>query len=251
MIERPHLIIYRPSPPAVGMFHHLQVYLRKDREFPDIRFSISPSTLAQGVCRKLRLASDKTTTPGHPAAPLIRIEPWTDNSSPASPMAQPQHSWRSFASTHLAPIKDYLAPRGDPQAPHHHHSHHHHHHHHLFHRHLSSEVGYEDGDAKKHSWSHFASRRFVKRSFSDPEGVTGTERIVLLPGWASRRYHAGPELSNRTGTLPPHSVLGDRYSWFAGAPYDIEVFVSGYVVKHKAPNALSRPQRTLLRLAKS
>ena len=204
-IERPHLVIYRPSPPAVGMFHHLQVYLRKDREFPDIRFSISPSTLAQGVCRKLRLASDKTTTPGHPAVPLIRIDPCQGSSSPASLMAQPQHSWRSFATSHLAPIKDYLAPRGDPQAPLYNH-HHHHHHHHFFHRTPTSEVAYDDSDAKKHSWSHFASRRFVKRSFSDPEGVTGTERIVLLPGWASRRYRAGPELSNRTGTLPPHSV---------------------------------------------
>jgi hypothetical protein len=38
--------------------------------------------------------------------------------------------------------------------------------------------------------------------------------------------------------------------WSVGTPYDVEVFVSGYVVKHKAANALSRSQRTLLRLAK-
>ena len=36
--------------------------------------------------------------------------------------------------------------------------------------------------------------------------------------------------------------LRRTYSWFAGAPYDIEVFVSGYVVKHKA-QTLSRAQR--------
>lgn len=41
-------------------------------------------------------------------------------------------------------------------------------------------------------------------------------------------------------------------SWPAtGAPYNIEIFVSGYVVKDKASNVLSRSQRTLLRLAKS
>jgi hypothetical protein len=39
-------------------------------------------------------------------------------------------------------------------------------------------------------------------------------------------------------------------SWLAGAPYDIEVFVSGYVVKHKAHNTLSRSQRNILGLAK-
>jgi hypothetical protein len=37
----------------------------------------------------------------------------------------------------------------------------------------------------------------------------------------------------------------------AGSPYDIEIFVSGYVVKDKATDVLSRSQRTLLKLAKS
>jgi hypothetical protein len=43
--------------------------------------------------------------------------------------------------------------------------------------------------------------------------------------------------------------LGTIRSWFAGTPYDIEVFVSGYVVKHKA-QTLSRSQRKILGLAK-
>ena len=47
-------------------------------------------------------------------------------------------------------------------------------------------------------------------------------------------------------------VRGEHCSWWsAGAPYDIEIFVSGYVVKHKTSNTLSRSQRTLLKLAKS
>ena len=50
---------------------------------------------------------------------------------------------------------------------------------------------------------------------------------VLLTSFCSRRTH----------------------SRFAGAPYDIEVFVSGYVVKHKA-QTLSRSQRKILGLAK-
>jgi hypothetical protein len=173
------------------MFHHLQVYLRKDRDLP-LRFSKSPSTLAQS---KLRLAADETKTPGYPT-PLIRIDPRPDNSSP---MTQ-GHSWRSFAAAHLAPIKGYLGHRGDDhQATPQHHQHHYHHHH-LLHNPLTSEDGYDDGEAKKHSWTPFASRKLAKRSYSDSDGVTSTERIVLLPGWASRRYRAGMELSNRTGT---------------------------------------------------
>lgn len=179
------------------MFHNLQVYLRKDREL-HIRFSKSPSTLAQSDSRRLRLETgDKTTTPNHPAPTLIQTGPQPDN---PSPMAQDirGHSWRSFAAAHLAPIKDYIAHRSsDPQTTHYHP------HHHFFHHHLPNENGYDNGDAKKSSW-----RSTAKRSYSDSDGVTSTEKIVLLPGWASRRYRAGPELSNRTGTASvPLSVL--------------------------------------------
>lgn len=178
------------------MLHHLQVYLRKDRDI-HIRCSKSPSTLAQSDSRKLRLETgDKTTTPTHPSPKSIRTGPQPDN---PSPMAQDMrgHSWRSRAAAHLTPIKDYIAHRGsDPQATHYHS-------HHFFHHHLPSENGYDNGDAKKSSW-----RRSAKRSFSDSDGVMSTEKIVLLPGWASRRYRAGPELSNRTGTaFGPLSVL--------------------------------------------
>ncbi|KAI0255750.1 hypothetical protein BJV78DRAFT_1358435 [Lactifluus subvellereus] len=127
-------------------------------------------------------------------------------------------SWKSLASTHLAPIKDYLTHRG-PQP--------------LRRETVPPEIGCISGGPKKHSWTQFAGQRLVRRSNSDSDVMASAEKIVLLPGWASRRYRAALESSDR-----------------AGAPYDVEVFVSGYVVKHKAPNALSRPQRTLLRLAK-
>ena len=148
------------------------------------------------------------------------------------------HSWRSRVAAHLAPMKEYL--------PHHQHQHLHPNHHSL-----TTEAGCVDGDAKKHSWSQFASRMFAKRSLSDPDSLTsiGMERIVLLPGWASRRYRDGPELPNRTGTTHLSFYIKGTRSWFAGAPYDIEVFVSGYVVKHKA-QTLSRSQRKILGLAK-
>lgn len=177
------------------MFHHLQVYLRKDRDL-HIRFSKSPSTLAQSDSRKLRLEpGDKTTTPSHPA-PLIRSDPQPDDSS--SPMAYDMrgHSWRSSAKAHLSSIKDHITHHvSDPQAAHHHH----HHLPHLFHSHPPGENGYDDGDAKKHSLPGFA-----KRSHSYSDGVTSAEKVVLLPGWASRRYRAGPELHNRPGTISDH-----------------------------------------------
>jgi hypothetical protein len=225
------------------MFHHLQVYLRQDRGVP-LHFFKPPSSLAPSDSRKIRLRDttnetvETTTTPNY-SAPLIRIDPQSDNPSPMT-----QHSWRSFASSHLTPIKDYLAQFSDNQTPIHHQN---------DFRYHNGGIGCEDGDAKKQtSWAPFSSRRFTNRFYSEPDGVTGTEKIVLLPGWASRRYHAGSDLSNRTGTFRGHFLykVVDAHC-FAGAPYDIEVFVSGYVVKHKALNALSRPQRTLLRLAKS
>ncbi len=239
--ERPHsahissLVTYSGrSPRAVCMFHHLQVYLRQDPD-PRFRFFKSSSTLSP---RKSSLATNETTTttPSHSAPLIPDPQPDADNSSPMA-----HHSWRSFASTHLAPIKDYIAHRSDHQSQFHH-----------FFRYPNptSEVGCDDSDAKKQTgWTPFSSRRFTTRSYSEPDGVTGMERIVLLPGWASRRYRAGSELSNRTGTSRRHFLYkGVDAHPFAGAPYDIEVFVSGYVVKD---SVLSRPQRTLLKLAKS
>ncbi|KAH9175958.1 hypothetical protein EDB89DRAFT_2066151 [Lactarius sanguifluus] len=121
-------------------------------------------------------------------------------------------SWRTFAAARLAPVKDYLVQqrdlrltRSDP---------------------LPNENGFPDGATKRPSWT----QRLAKRSNSDSDDVATTEKVVLLPGWASRRY------------LEP--------SIHPGGPYNIEIFVSGYVVKHKTSGELSRSQRTLLILAK-
>lgn len=121
-------------------------------------------------------------------------------------------SWRTFAAARLAPIKDYLVQqrdvrltRSDP---------------------LPNENGFPDGATKRPSWT----QRLTKRSNSDSDDVATNEKVVLLPGWASRRY------------LEP--------SIHPGGSYDIEIFVSGYVVKHKSSGGLSRSQRTLLTLAK-
>jgi len=91
-------------------------------------------------------------------------------------------SWRSLAgvaAARLAPIKDYLAAqrdlrltRSDP---------------------LPTENGFPDGATKRLSWT----QRLSKRTNSDSDDVATTERVVLLPGWASKRYHPQIELSNK------------------------------------------------------
>jgi hypothetical protein len=130
-----------------------------------------------------RLATEETTTQS--------VTPYIYGSFP---MAQDMHahSWRSRVAAHLAPMKEYLP----------YHQHHHHLHPHPNHHNLATEASYVDGEARKPSWSQFASRMFAKRSFGDPDVLTssGTERIVLLPGWASRRYRDGPALPGRAGT---------------------------------------------------
>ena len=144
----------------------------------------------------------------------------------------PGRSWRSLAvarlAPKLAPIRDYLQRdrpvRGDS---------------------LPIENGYAaDGSTKRPSWS----QRWTGRSNSDSEDVATAERVVLLPGWVSRRYH---KLPYRAGTYH-FCLLFDSIAHIPkGTPYDIEIFVSGYVVKDRATDALSRSQRTLLKLAKS
>ena len=81
-----------------------------------------------------------------------------------------QYSWRSLAATRLAPIKDYLAQRG-PQP-------------------LRLDPVPTEIRSKKQSWSQFASQRLARRSSGDSDAAVGVEKIVLLPGWASRRYRA-------------------------------------------------------------
>jgi hypothetical protein len=178
-IGRPHLLslfINTPTQPLVCVFQQLQSYFRKDRHL-HTAFSIPP----QPQVKKRRPPSYP------PRKPKLHFQ-----SDDPFRMAQDMHghSWRSRVAAHLAPVKEYL--------PHHGHLHIHHHHHHHHHN-PPTQTECVDGDAKKHSWSHLAGRMFARRSYSDSDATTSTERVVLLPGWASRRYRAGPGLSNRTG----------------------------------------------------
>ena len=102
---------------------------------------------------------------------------------------------RTSAAAKVAHIKEHLA------------------HHDLYptHHRASAELAHADGDSKKHSsWSHFTSGRFMKRSYSDSDAVASKEKIVLLPGWVSRKYHGGPELSNRAGNSPRHFLFKEK-----------------------------------------
>ncbi|KAI0272707.1 hypothetical protein BC834DRAFT_817656 [Gloeopeniophorella convolvens] len=135
-------------------------------------------------------------------------------------------SWKALASassSRLSSFKEYIAQRDLKPVR----------------RDLQpGENGYIDGAAKKQSWTQWAGQKLVKKA-GEADGSMSMEKIVLLPGWASRRYRADEEpFDNTSASLLSH-------------PYDIEVFVSGYAVKYKAPGALSRSQRTLLKLAKS
>jgi hypothetical protein len=85
-------------------------------------------------------------------------------------------SFRSLAASRLAPIKDYIAQRG-PQP---------------WNRETLPAAGIAslNADSGKQSRTQFASPRLSKRSNSESDAVAGAEKIVVLPGWASRKYRA-------------------------------------------------------------
>lgn len=96
-------------------------------------------------------------------------------------------SWRSLASAHLAPIKDYLTHHGPSPQP-------------LRRKTAPADIGINDG-SKKYSWTQLAGQRLARRSNSDSDALASAEKIVLLPGWASRKYRAGLESSDRAGVI--------------------------------------------------
>ncbi|KAI0048769.1 hypothetical protein FA95DRAFT_1009643 [Auriscalpium vulgare] len=131
-------------------------------------------------------------------------------------------SWKAFASSRLSSFKGYVKERDLKRAL-------------PVRRELRpGEIGYSDGAAKKQSWTQWAGQKLAKKAGDDVGG--SLEKVNLFPGWASKQYHNEAPRAD-----------GDR----EGEPYDVEVFVSGYAVKTRAPGALSRSQRTFLRLAKS
>ncbi|KAI0316763.1 hypothetical protein OF83DRAFT_1059817 [Amylostereum chailletii] len=102
------------------------------------------------------------------------------------------------------------------------------------------EHGYIEGTSKKQSWSQWAAaagQKIAKKVAGEEASASAsTEKVLLFPGWASRRFYA------------------ESYAGPHGAdilPYEIEVFTSGYAVKNRAPGILTRSQKTFVKLAKS
>ncbi|KAI0766663.1 hypothetical protein BD413DRAFT_664876 [Trametes elegans] len=129
-------------------------------------------------------------------------------------------SWRSLASAASRSIKGYLAQQrelkqaypswrgGAPPGPH-----------------------SADTTPKKQSWGQWAGQKLRRGSQSEYD-VSG-DRVLLFPGWATRRYRE------------------PRKNREEDAPFDVDVFVSGYAYKLTGIGFNTRAGRTFLRLAKS
>ncbi|KAI0331653.1 hypothetical protein GY45DRAFT_1322007 [Cubamyces sp. BRFM 1775] len=135
-------------------------------------------------------------------------------------------SWRSLASAASRSIKGYIVQQRDlkqayppwrgatpPQVS------------------ESSSSSSSSGAQKKQSWSQWAGQK-LRRGSQGEYDVSG-DRLLLFPGWATRRYRE-----------PRRDGQDD-------APFDIDVFVSGYACKLTGVGFNTRAGRTFLRLAKS
>ena len=94
-------------------------------------------------------------------------------------------NWKSLASSsssRLSTFKDYLSARDIKGS--------------LTRRELQpGEVGYVPGAGKKQSWSQWASstgqKIAMKVAGDEAAAHAATERVVMFPGWASRRFYTG------------------------------------------------------------
>ncbi|TBU47533.1 hypothetical protein BD309DRAFT_988005 [Dichomitus squalens] len=126
-------------------------------------------------------------------------------------------SWRSLASAASRSLKGYIAQQRDLKQGYP----------------LSRSSGAEA--TKKQSWSQWAGQKL--RRAGQGEYDTSGDRLTLFPGWAARRYSERPQENSD----------GDRVD----APFDVDVFVSGYACKLTGIGFTTRAGRTFLRLAKS
>ncbi|CDO69656.1 hypothetical protein BN946_scf184851.g44 [Trametes cinnabarina] len=132
-------------------------------------------------------------------------------------------SWRSLASAASRSIKGYIAQQrelkqpypssrgGAPQPP--------------------PSFGGASSSSKKSSWSQWAGQK-LRRGNPGEYDVSG-DRLMLFPGWATRRYRE-----------PRRDPQED-------APFDVDVFVSGYACKITGVGFNTRAGKAFLRLAKS
>ncbi|PPQ69597.1 hypothetical protein CVT26_001585 [Gymnopilus dilepis] len=109
---------------------------------------------------------------------------------------------------------------------------------------------YQHQSAPRQSWRAWAGQKIRAHAAKRGYGVGGsgnknggagpassnTEVVNVFPGWAVRRYR-------------PLEADGERNEQ-GPRPFDLEVFISGYAITHRAPENMSRAQRGFLRLAK-
>ncbi|KAI0695337.1 hypothetical protein C8T65DRAFT_665431 [Cerioporus squamosus] len=125
-------------------------------------------------------------------------------------------SWRSLASAASRSIKGYISQRelkqGYPASR------------------GQPQLAAEQ-NSERQSWRQWAGQKLRRGSQSEYD--TSGDRLSLFPGWATRRYRE-----------PPRGPEGD-------APFDVDVFVSGYAYKLTGVGFNTRAGRAFLRLAKS
>jgi len=90
-------------------------------------------------------------------------------------------------------------------------------------------------DKRRQSWRVWATRKLRGKKVQDNSVA---EVLTLFPGWAARRYAVNEGLSPTYSTSSP-------------APFEVDVFVSGYAVSRRSKESATRSQRAFLRLAKS
>lgn len=91
-----------------------------------------------------------------------------------------------------------------------------------------------DGSARP-SWGQWAGQK-IRSTLGSGDGSNGStiEKLSLFPGWACRRYHADSQTS-----------MHDT------APFDVELFVSGFATRSSGAGFGTRTGKAFLRLAKS
>ncbi|KAJ3762392.1 hypothetical protein EV360DRAFT_35831 [Lentinula raphanica] len=96
---------------------------------------------------------------------------------------------------------------------------------------ISRQIG--AGKERAGNFKEWAGQKINKGYNSNGQANSGTEKILLFPGWAARRY---PTIGQRED---------DNVDSF-----EIEVYVSGFASAHRSADSSSRSQRAFLRLAK-
>ncbi|TFY64639.1 hypothetical protein EVJ58_g2497 [Rhodofomes roseus] len=120
-------------------------------------------------------------------------------------------SFRSLASAASRSIKGYVASR-EFKRP-------------TF---AAKEVGSENGS--RPTWSQWAGQKLRQ---VQGEGTSGTESLFLFPGWATRRFHETPETKIS----------------LEEAPFDVEVFISGFASRTSGAGFSTRSGRAFLKIA--